>query len=772
MADIFRKWMVLALLPLLVLSVACQDAEKAKKAYVERGNTFFKNSKYKEASIMYRSALKKDMKYGEAYYRLGLAELRLGRIGDAVRNLRRAYELQPDNVDAANQLANIYLTAYLTDPKKPKEFLKDLESISDVVLKKDPKSFLGLKIRGYVAAAAKNNEEALKNFEQAQAIKPFSQEIILPYIEALSISKRFDEGEKLAYQMIEKDKSFAATYDWLYLHYMSKNDLAQGEKIYTMKVQNNPKQSLFLQQLAFHYFMARRKEDMEKTLNRIVESPKEFPFGHVQVGDFYFRLRDMDRAVKYYEDGMKLENGAEQKAIYQKKIAQTLIERGRKKEALELVEQIYKANPKDSEAIAMRASLWLQDGTKEKVQNAIRELNSIIVRQPDNFVLRYYLGQAYASRGEIDQAVLQFQEAIKYRPDHTASRLALGQIHLAKNEFTKALQAAEDILAYDPNNVGARMMRSTCRIGLGDLPTARTEIGQVLAVSPNMPDALFQMGILNFTEKKYKEAEDMFLRLQKAAPNDPRGLVGQVDLYAATKRADEAIDLLQKQLKENPDRSFYRLALANTAVTGKKYELAITEYRKLMEKNPRNFDVQLRLAEVTRLKGDNDGAIKEFQKARELNPNEITGIVRLALLYEGAGKKVDAKPLYEQILKIDPENVIALNNLAFIMAEAGGDLDQALTFAQKAKAKAPNEPTVADTLGWIYIKKNLSDSAIPIFREIVEKDAKNPTYRYHYAVALMQKGDKPSAKRECQVALANNPTKDDEAKIRDLMSKI
>ena len=52
----------------LALVVSCaNDPEKVKKAYVERGNEYFKNGKYKEATIMYRSALKKDLRYGEAY---------------------------------------------------------------------------------------------------------------------------------------------------------------------------------------------------------------------------------------------------------------------------------------------------------------------------------------------------------------------------------------------------------------------------------------------------------------------------------------------------------------------------------------------------------------------------------------------------------------------------------------------------------------------------------------------------------------------------------
>jgi Flp pilus assembly protein TadD len=136
---------------------------------------------------------------------------------------------------------------------------------------------------------------------------------------------------------------------------------------------------------------------------------------------------------------------------------------------------------------------------------------------------------------------------------------------------------------------------------------------------------------------------------------------------------------------------------------------------------------------------------------------------------------MDAKPLYEQILRLQPDNAvaaIALNNLAYMLAESGADLDQALSMAQKAKQMRPNDENVADTLGWIYIKKNLSDSAISVFRDLVQKSPERSTFHYHLAMALFQKGDKVEAKRECEAALRFRPEKDEEAKIRELMSKL
>ena len=107
---------LLLLLPVVFFLASCsRDPKVQAQRYVENGNKFYDKGKFKEASIMYRRALQKDLKFGEAYYRLALTEINLAAYGDAVRALRRAVELQPDNADAPVKLADIYMIAATQD---------------------------------------------------------------------------------------------------------------------------------------------------------------------------------------------------------------------------------------------------------------------------------------------------------------------------------------------------------------------------------------------------------------------------------------------------------------------------------------------------------------------------------------------------------------------------------------------------------------------------------------------------------------------------------
>ncbi len=764
-----RRLLVCALL--LVFGISCsRDPEVVKKKYLESGNKYFDNGKYKEASLMYRKALQKDMRYGEAYYRLALADLKLGKLQEAVRALRRSVELDPANTDAHSILADIYLSAFVYAPDRSKALLKEVKELADGLLARDAKSFQGLRLAGYLALTNNDVAGAIEKFQAANEVKPLEPNVALPLAQALFAAGKADDGEKLSRALIDKHKGFGAIYDLLYVEYTRRARPQDAEQILNEKIANNPKDATFLLQLAAHYFSHKRRIEMLSTLQRVLDNKKDWPQARGFVGDFYFRLKEYDNAVEQYQTGAK--ESTKDKMIYQKKIVETLAQQRKFGEAAQVVETILKDDPKDVDALAMRAALSLQAGDRTQLQSAINDLQAAITRAPNNPVLRFNIGRAYLAKNDLDQARQQFREAMKLRPDYLPPQIALATIELGRRDWSKALQAANDILKLDPANLVARLIRSNALIGMGDRGQARTEVVEVLKTNPKLADARLQLAMLDFTEKKYKEAELAFREVYEGTPPDARGLMGLLEVDLAQNRCDQAIQLIESEVKKQPTRADYQVALANSCVRCRKFDQAISVFENLASQNPLSPELQMQLGTTFRYKGDVDSAIKCFRKAKDLAPNNPQPILELALILERSGRQVEARPMYDQILKLDPDNAIALNNLAYIYAESGSDLDQALTYAQRAKQKSPQESNIADTLGWIYIKKNLSDNAIGIFRDLVSQYPDNSTFRYHLGMALFQKGDKPGARKELQVALLKKPSKEEEVRIKELLGKI
>lgn len=763
---------IVSLLALFLLAVGCnRDPKVQRQKYLEGGNRYFNNGKYKEASIMYRRALQQDLRFGEAYYRLGLSELKLRRPVDAMRAFQRAVELQPDNEDAASKLSEIFLMAYTSDPKHPAHFLKEIEDNTKKILDRNPKSYDGLRLRGYVNLLRKDLPHAIEDFKLANSLKPNQPDLMLVLAQSYIADKKISEAEALAKQGVAANKEYVPLYNLLAQIYIQSNRPQLAEELLKLKASNNPRNPTPLVELAAFYWTQNRKPEAETQLTRLTSNLKDFPGAYSLAGDFYFRFREYDKALDQYRKGFQQAAEAPEKLVNHKKMVTVLIAQGKMSEANQLVAEILKENPKDDQAIAMRASLELRAGSREKVLAAINDLQSLVSKNKDNPVLRFEYARALLLKNDLDQARVQLQEAIKLRPDYVLAKLALAQVYVTKGEFPRAVEVANDILQYDANNVAAKLLRSSAMIGLREYVQARQELNSILEKNPQLGDAQFQLGMINFSEGNFKEAESVFRRLYSSAPQDPRGLLGTVEAMVSQKQYAQALQLINAELEKNPQRLDLRAALAQTAYRSGNYNLAITEYNKLLEKNPKDTGVLLRKAEAQRASGDLQGAIKTVEAAQANEPASAVPALTLAMLYDATGSHDQSRPFYQKVLQREPDNPMALNNLAYIMAEQGADLDQALTMVQKAKQKLPNNPEVSDTLGWIYIKKNLSDNAIGIFRDLVTKYPERSTFQYHLAMAYYQKGDKPQAKKLLQGALSKSPSKFEQEKIRDLMAK-
>src|SRR5215813_7628458 len=83
--------------------------EAKRDRYLKKGRDYISQAKVKEAVIEFRNALKADPGSPDGHYELGLALLKVGDYGNAVREFNRAAELKPDMMAPRYQLANLYV---------------------------------------------------------------------------------------------------------------------------------------------------------------------------------------------------------------------------------------------------------------------------------------------------------------------------------------------------------------------------------------------------------------------------------------------------------------------------------------------------------------------------------------------------------------------------------------------------------------------------------------------------------------------------------------
>ena len=310
---------------------------------------------------------------------------------------------------------------------------------------------------------------------------------------------------------------------------------------------------------------------------------------------------------------------------------------------------------------------------------------------------------------------------------------------------------------------------------MGQVGPAIAILENIIKEHPELNDAKYQLAFNYFQQKRPADAEKLFSELYKSNPPDLRGMMGLTEIYMSQGKFDTALAMLKKELDLHPGQTNLKVAYGNVAVRKGDYPEAIKVYQDLVKLNPQDGQTYVRMGIAYRQSGDIKQAESNLRRAVELLPDNANASFELAMLLHTQGDPVKARPFYENVLKLQPTNEIVLNNLAFIVAEEGKDLDYALRLAQRAMAKNPNDANIGDTVGWIYIKKNLPDSAIPIFNEIISKSAGQPNssvYLYHLAMAHAQKGDKAAANKALDEAMKANPNESSRKDIQALQKKL
>ena len=773
----------------LALAGCHRDPQYLKQEYLKRGNDFFKAGKLHEADIYYRKSIEQDRKFGEAYYRLALAYLKEGSALNAVRPLRISLEQlpkgTPDFNDATLKLSELLIAAAAGSPDdKALPLIKEARGYTDALLKTNPNSWEGHQLNGDLTLLdvrklllEKKSDEAKKvlgaainEYRAAQTANPSEYSIALSLARALEISGELPEAETILAGLTERDKQNVQGYVQLYKLYVTERKLPQAEALLKKAIQNIPKDTDLRLELARFYLATNKRDELLALLGKMKGNLKEFPNAYVQAGDFFLRVGQYDEAIKQFEEGIAKD--PDQKVIYLKHEIEVYIRSNRMQLATAKNDEILKIDSKDPEARGLKATLSLDKG---EYASATTELQSVVTARPQNFVAHFNLGRAYLGKNDIEQARQEFDKAVQINPGYVVARLAQIQVALLRGDTDAANKDADDLLRISPGRVEGIVMKAAALQRAQKYDEAHALLEPALAKNPTSVPIMLELGVIDMQQKKAKEAIDLFARAYKTDPNSIRGLLGESRALLADGQKDKSVEIIRVEMEKYPDRVDIQHELGNAEAAAGQFPQAIATYQGLLAKfkDPKQqAGLLVQIGQSYRYMGDIQHSIEAFEKSRAGLPDNAMTMRDLGQLYDELGRKDSAKQFYERALKLDPTDPLALNNLAYLLAQNNGDLNIALDYAQKAKQRLPTYGEITDTLGWIYLKKNLTDNAIDNFRSLVAQNPSSPTYHYHYAMALKQKGDRESARKECQAALADKPNKAEEDQIRQLMASL
>jgi tetratricopeptide (TPR) repeat protein len=277
-------------------------------------------------------------------------------------------------------------------------------------------------------------------------------------------------------------------------------------------------------------------------------------------------------------------------------------------------------------------------------------------------------------------------------------------------------------------------------------------------------------------KKQYDEAIAYFDKALQINPKLMDVFTNKVLTLAAQKKWDAAREACTQQLAvvadSQPARAIVHFMEGQIHKARGDLKAAESAFQKALEANANYVLAYYELARLYLREKDVDSAVAQFETLLEKNPKQFGVHMQLGTIHDLNGRPDLAETHYRKALEINPDFAPAANNLAYNLAEQRKSLDEALTLAQKAREKLPDDPGVMDTLGWVYARKGLWDSAIRELQDSLAKMPDNAAIHYHLGVAYAGKGDKENARMAFNKALETKGAEAVAEQVKEAMGKL
>lgn len=732
------------LLTLTALSCGRMTPEEKQTQHRERAEAYVKQGQYPEAIIEYRNVTQLDPRNAQAHYQLALAYLRMGglpNLSAAFTELTRTVELDKTNQDAQLKLGELYLQAREPD--------KALER-ANLVLGSAPQSAEGMLLRGRSLVNEQRYQEGVADLKKVLEIDPKN---IHAYIDLARVHFTLNDrkaAEAVLQQALSVDPRSLLVLFALADFYNSTGQPERAETLYTQSIEAEPDNEAGYVKLAGHYQRLAKLPEGEAVLQKLAARKPQADTPQILLGDYFIFVGQTDKALDSYRRATKITPSS---TNARDKLIAHYLDTGNIAEAEPLVNTLREKDSHDTMGRFFDARIRL---AHSKPDEALTLLQRVLKDSPQFAAAHYFLGITYLQKQQRAQARAAVTDAVKFNPWLGDARITLAQIHLSEGSLDLALEQAQAAIQINPRNVQAAIIAGTVYLRKKDLMQSRKMFEAIAQATPKEPVGPYNLGLVALADRNTTKALAYFEEALAKRATAIEPILQIVAIKTAQGKPQEARERVLRQLEAAPNNPMLHNLVGQLWLNAKDPAQAEQSFKTAIELDGSALSPYLNLAQLYYQTGKVDQSIAEYETVLAKNPTAPPALMMLGIIYEGRKEYDKAKEHYEQILKVNPRFAPAANNLAWVIAEQGGNLDVALSHAQTAREQRPEDPNIADTLGWIYYKKNASLLAVSMLKEAADKLPNEPLVHYHLGMAHAKKGDAGSAKQALQTALKLN----------------
>lgn len=712
--SVFRTFRMIPVAALATLW-SCSGSPGSVADALSRGDRFLKEQKYAEAALEYQNALKADSKRGDVRVKLADAYFASGDASRAYREYVRAADLMPNDAAVQLKVGTFLLLA---------EQYPEAQARATRALQIDSKNVQAQVLLGNSLAGQKDFDGALRELERAIQAQPTMS----------------------GYASLGRIQ-------------LSQSRQAEAEAAYQRAVSTAPKSPLPRLALASFYWVTAREAEAERTYREAVALDPKDPLanramaafltgsGRFEEAEPFIRvLADQEISddgsqrlmlIDYYIAGNRLKDAAavlanvgptlQRTPAVQLRSAFLSYSKGDTAQAHRIVDELLTKNSRDAEALVVKARFVASEG---KLPDAIRHAVRATEANPRSERAWFLLGVLRSDAEETSQAISDFNEVLKLNPRASDAQLRLAELYLSAGRTEDALLNARSAAAGRPGDAAAQLTLARALIRVGRPDEAEPIAARLRTQKLRTPGIHLVSASLAAGQRQWAVAEREFQEALRLDARSDEGYAGLLGVYLSTGRTSELHRLIDSQVKAKPS--------ANTLVIGARALLNVQDEvgaTKLLEETitrypqaPAPYEL---LGKLFVSKGKLDEARTHFSTLAKQNSESPGPLTLLGMVEQLRGEDAAARPHYEAALRLDPESAIAANNLALILAESGEQMERATDLAQTAVRGMPDDANAADTLGWVFFKRNSPALALGPLERAAKASPDNPIFHYH-----------------------------------------
>lgn len=332
-------------------------------------------------------------------------------------------------------------------------------------------------------------------------------------------------------------------------------------------------------------------------------------------------------------------------------LSTVLRKQGRFDEALRLLQDALRTDPRNVEGRANLARTYADMGRLGEAEAVYREL---LADKPSDLQTIDDLALALAHQGRTAEALKVYEQGLALDPKWVRGLAGRGYALHGVGRSAEGLASLDAALQLDPQAAAAHYYRGVVLRALGRRAEAAVALQRAHQLDPYDMGAVLALSTQRQEDGDPVGAEQLLRDARASAGDDPRLLAALGALVLQRQQPQEALPLLESAARRRPDDLNLQGNFGMAAAMAGDLPKAVAAFERVVALDPKSHEGRAQLAVFCAQQGQLDRAQALTQEAIQLQPQSGRYVYQLAMIYDAQGKKTLAQQTLNRARQLDP----------------------------------------------------------------------------------------------------------------------